>query len=454
MNIRGKFLCVLGCALAILVFPSLVRAQSWTSLTGIHAFPGGRADTALLLTDGRVLVHVTCGTNWFKLTPDNTGSYINGTWSAAGSMQGSHTPLYFASAVLADGRVVAIGGEYNGGGCPNTETNLADIYNPATNTWSVLTPPPFANVGDGQSIVLPNGTFLVAHLFSTAIAALNPTTLTWTLPGVAGKADGNSEEGWTLLPNTNKFLTVDANNGTHSEIYDPTAATWTFAGNTTAAISSNGEVGPSILRPDGTVYQAGSTTHNSIYNVSGGTWTAAPDFPLGVSADGPAALLPSGNVLVVTSGFFTAPSHFYEFTTGNIFTAVPNQGRAGSDPSYVYRFLLLPTGQVLVTDGSSDVEIYTPSSTAPGSPSWRPIVTAFPSTVAPGATYTISGNQFNGLSQAVAYGDDAQAATDYALVQITNTGTGHVFYNKTHDHSTMAVATGGTVVSTSFDANP
>jgi hypothetical protein len=459
MNIGGKYFCALGCALAILAFPSLSHAQSWSSLS--QAFPGTSSDTALLLTDGTVMVHVTCSPNWYKLTPDNTGSYINGTWSAAIPMQAGHGPLYFASAVLADGRLVAVGGEYNGGGCPGADTNLADIYNPTTNTWSALTPPPLANVGDGQSIVLPNGTFLVGHLFSTAIAALNPSTLSWSLPGVAGKADHNSEEGWTLLPNTNKFLTVDANpnNGTHSEIYDPITGTWTFAGNTTAAISSNGgrgivpEVGPAILRPDGTIYQAGATTHNSIYNTSSGTWGTAPDFPFGEIADGPAALLPSGNVLVATSPFFAGPSHFYEFTTGNTFSAVPSHQNAAGDPSFVYRFLLLPTGQVLVTDGSSTVAIYTPASTAPGSPLWRPTVTTFPSSIVAGATYSISGTQFNGLSQAVAYGDDAQAATNYPLVQITNIGTGHVFYNKTHDHSTMAVATGGTVVSSSFDAN-
>jgi len=37
------------------------------------------------------------------------------------------------------------------------------------------------------------------------------------------------------------------------------------------------------------------------------------------------------------------------------------------------------------------------------------------------------------------------------LVRITNNGTGHVFYARTHNHSTMAVATGAAIVSTSFD---
>ena len=44
-----------------------------------------------------------------------------------------------------------------------------------------------------------------------------------------------------------------------------------------------------------------------------------------------------------------------------------------------------------------------------------------------------------------------QTATNYPLVRITNQATGHVFYARTHDHSTMAVATGNAVVSTNFD---
>jgi 1-aminocyclopropane-1-carboxylate deaminase/D-cysteine desulfhydrase-like pyridoxal-dependent ACC family enzyme len=36
-------------------------------------------------------------------------------------------------------------------------------------------------------------------------------------------------------------------------------------------------------------------------------------------------------------------------------------------------------------------------------------------------------------------------------VRITNNATSHVFYARTHDHSTMGVATGNKSVSTNFD---
>ena len=94
-------------------------------------------------------------------------------------------------------------------------------------------------------------------------------------------------------------------------------------------------------------------------------------------------------------------------------------------------------------------EVYTP----PGkpNPAWAPAITTYPHSVTRGSTYKISGTQFNGLSQAQAFGDELTSVTNYPLVRITNKASGHVFYAKTHDHSTMGVATGKTPVSTNFD---
>jgi len=70
--------------------------------------------------------------DWYKLTPDNTGSYVNGTWTQVASLQAGYVPDDFASAVLADGRVVITGGEYNNG--VFTLTNLGAVYDPIANT--------------------------------------------------------------------------------------------------------------------------------------------------------------------------------------------------------------------------------------------------------------------------------------------------------------------------------
>jgi hypothetical protein len=55
------------------------------------------------------------------------------------------------------------------------------------------------------------------------------------------------------------------------------------------------------------------------------------------------------------------------------------------------------------------------------------------------------------MSQGAAYGDDAQAASNYPLVRITNDATGHVVFCRTHNHSSMGVATGALIVTTEFD---
>jgi len=58
-----------------------------------------------LLTDGTVIVS-DCGWfgNWYKLTPDITGSYANGTWTQIATMPVingvQYAPLGNASAVL------------------------------------------------------------------------------------------------------------------------------------------------------------------------------------------------------------------------------------------------------------------------------------------------------------------------------------------------------------------
>jgi PKD repeat protein len=435
-----------------LSFASLAGAQTWTPLTHQPSFA---ASVALLLTDGTVMVQAYESSSWWRLTPDSTGSYINGTWTQLTSLPSGYGPLFFASAVLPDGRVVVEGGEDNSGG--GGEVMTGAIYNPATNSWTTILPPSgVTQIGDAASVILPNGTFMLGPCcFQTTDYLLNPSTLTWTATGSLGKADDNAEEGWTLLPN-GKVLTVDTENGRNSELYNPATGSWSSAGDTTVQLpfpppNSVPEVGPAVLRPDGTVFATGGTSNIAVYDSISGTWSSRTAFQDGLDVvDGPGALLPNGNVLVDTSpGVFTAPSHFFEFDGTNA-NPVSGPGRAGSDPSFVGRMLVLPTGQILFTDGSTDVEIYTASGTYQNA--WRPTISSVPSTVVPGATsYFLSGTQLNGLSQGAMYGDDAQAATNYPLVRITNVATGHVTYAKTHSHSTMGVATGSAVVSTLFD---
>ena len=239
-----------------------------------------------------------------------------------------------------------------------------------------------------------------------------------------------------------------------------TQGPWSAPGSTgvaLAALCSGYEIGPAVLRPNGTVFATGATSNTAIYTLpsygsSLGTWSKGPVFPNGLDvADGPAAILPDGNVLVDTSpGCYQTGSKFFEFNGTITPVAVPAPPNAPNISSFQGRMLVLPTGQILFTDGSSDVEIYTASGTY--NFVWQPTITSYPTNITIGASwYPISGTQFNGLSQGAMYGDDAQSATNYPLVRITNYSTGHVFYMFTHNHSSMGVATAGVNVSTLFD---
>ena len=483
-----------------------VTSGVWTALNNQPSFFASAG--AYLLTDGRVLVEDAQLTDaaWWTLTPDNTGSYINGSWAQVASpgpcpngksvSSTMYAPLYYASAVLADGRFVMIGGEYdynytyvNGSG--EVWTNQGAIYDPVANSWTCIAPPAgWTEIGDAQSAVLSDGTFMIASPFNNQVATLNASTNppTFNAPFIpAGKIGDsfNDEEGWILLPDGDVFTTEVWNSSdatvTPALTYSPVSKVWSSAGiapDPLVLLTKGGttydETGPAMLRPDGTVFASGAVGFNDIYDTVGGTWSSGPSFPtitgtysagscntVGVTeqlvaADAPAALLPDGNVLIAPGPVdsqkaceWVPPTEFFEFDGTNL-TQVAESTVAPQVPSFVGRLLVLPTGQVLYTNSAAYIELYTPAGSP--NPSWAPTIATSPATVSVGGTnYAISGTQFNGLSQASSYGDDFQAATNFPLVRITNNGTGHVFYARTHSHSTMAVATGSATVSTEFD---
>jgi hypothetical protein len=453
---------------------------TWQPLT--NAFPGKKfPDTALLLTDGSVIMHGGCTSTWYRLSPDNTGSYVNGTWTQTANMPTAYKPLYVASQVLPDGRLIVQGGEYNA--CQDAWTNLGALYDPVADKWTAVVPPAgWTMIGDAQSVVLADGTYMIADCCGgtggtgpqAALATINGTSITWTPTG-SGKADDYDEEGWTILPNQT-LLTVDAAldhtlNHSRSEIYTPATGAWTRSGDTVGRIEdpTSYEEGPAVLLPTGRVLQIGANSDgsanaksfSSLYDPLTGTWSKGPALPNVAgdyysAEDAPAALLPSGNVLLQLSpayisncgSAFCAPSHFFEYN-GTGFVQVNEPADAPNIAAFEGRMLVLPTGQIFWSSDSGDVEIYTPK----GKPqdSWRPTITSSPTSAKLGSTNNVvQGTLFNGLSLGASYGDDAQSSTNYPLVRITNIASGHVCYARTHNHATMGISDGGPT-STQFD---
>lgn len=437
-----------GIAALTLTVGAVAPAQKWTPLKN-HA-PGNLA-MAMLLTDGTVLAHETMesgtiGENWYRLTPDINGSYLNGTWTKLASTPG-FSPLYFASAVLPDGRVFTSGGEYNGGN--SVWQNTTKIYNPVSNTWTSIAPPTGFTIGDSECTVLDDGRVMITDIVSTRTAILDPSTLKWTIVAGTGKANVNNEESWVKLPD-GSILTVSCWIDNLAQRFLPASGTWVNAGTTVRnlRLASDAEIGAGVLLPDGRVFWVGGVNATGYYNPATNSWADGPSLPNNdAAADGPAAVLPNGRVLVAGSpGYAVNPTRFYE-VSNNTVTQVVSPPNADISPCFIYSFLNLPSGETLMVD-QSDAYIYTSSGTP--NAAWKPVITSVPGVFGTTQSVSISGRQFNGLGAGTAFGDDVQNATNYPIVRITNVATGHVFYARTFNHSTMAVATGSKIVSTNF----
>jgi hypothetical protein len=446
----------------------------------VYVFCSGNAGPVWLLTDGSLLLNENAGGygthRWWRLTPDSGGNYAGGTWLAAANSNVARK--YFASAVLADGRLIVSGGEYSdaSGSQKQDESTTTEIYDPLTDAWTVLPAPPGATqIGDATCVVLPTGEFFLGEIDNRNTFAFTPGPDTWAARAMKGS--NPSEESWVLMPE-GSVVSVQTRNPPNAEKYIAATDTWVSAGSLPADIveTSSLEIGPGVLMPDGRAFFVGANAGNTAVYTQGatptatGSWAAGPAIPnrpgdsrAQGSKDGPAALMPGGSVLLAVapvdgvSGDYLSPSSFFEYDGVNL-TRVADPPNADC-ATYFGRLLPLPNGQVLwAREDNDDIYVYT--NTAAPQDDWRPVVTSWPSVLVPGSTESVSGLRFNGLSQAQGYGDDYAAATNYPLVRVRNVASGIVRYCRTHDHTvdsasgpitSMGVATGDATVTTRVD---
>ena len=470
---------------------------TWATVSALPTVTSGpfSSDAMILLTDGSVLVHNAGGQEWLRLTPDSSGKYETGSWSSEIDM--INTREYFASGVLSDGRVYAIGGEDSDAG---SDTPLGEIFDPQANggvgAWSAIDKPTpsFDFVrGDCNGSGLADGRVFLGGAtpsgppssWSKRTAIWDPSNNSWLEAGLAfgalsgtDKEDPFEEETWALLPD-GSVLAPAVRDTPGAQRYVPSLDKWVDCkpSPVNLAITSLGgvgvyETGGLIVLPNGSAFAIGGTGQTAVFTpgpnpTDPGSWVQGPSFPVDNSVgalwptltalDSPACLLPNGKV--VTMGGTTSPLDndyfslnpvFLEYDPTSSATTLPPLDAQPSLPignyTWQYYFLLLPTGQLMCSTRSSSLLIYTPDP-ASGSPdpSWKPANISVPTPMVQGHSYTLSGTQINGLSQAVSYGDDGGMATNYPIVRITNTTSGQVVYLRSHNFSTMGVATGTTV---------
>lgn len=301
------------------------------------------------------------------------------TWTLTGNLNVSR--LGPTATVLTDGRVLVAGGEsvINGSG---PGLNSAEIYNPATGTWT-LTPNMTAVHSGAAAVRLTDGRVLLcgsnAGLVQSNICEIyDPISGTWTQTGSMNGARGfQNAVGLVLLANGKVLATAGISGGgptNAAELYDPSTGTWQVTGSLPVSIA-----GPSAtLLPNGQVLVAGGNDNFGVfpnaelYDPSSGLWT--PTGPLNQArAQHIGVLLGNGKVLVAGGriGRFstcctqTATAELYDPGSGT-WTLTSSMSVARDSHQAVF----LNNGQVLVTGGLSaafttvlnTTEIYNPGS--------------------------------------------------------------------------------------------
>jgi hypothetical protein len=457
--------------------------------------PGDFPGTMMLLPNGAAMVQGSSGANgtsprWYSLTPNASGSYVSGTWGSLGSMHVQR--LYFGSVVLPSDQVLVVGGEYSGSSGSQNITNTGEIYSMATNSWSNIANFPQSAFGDDPLTVIAAGPHagdvLGGYIFGPQTYSYSVSGNNWTQRGTKLANDRSDEEGWIQLPggkilSYNVFASPGVNAGTpgSAQVYDPVTDKWTATGSVPVGLTSSNvpgdsnflELGPGLLlpptaaHPQGLVFFVGATgsfsgstytsgAHTALYDPISNTWTAGPNVPVtGYAADdAPGAVLPDGNVLFTgDTPAFNKPSKMFEYNpTANTITDVTATLPAGlvsqlnTVPAFVERMLSLPSGQVLFSDDYN--QLWTLSETGTINSAWRPKIFGIANTGA--GTFTLTGQQLNGMNEGAAYGDDVEMSSNYPIVRLVQTGTGTVYYATTSNWSQLGVQTGTTMVTTNF----
>ena len=402
----------------------------WTAVTqmylgktndGTPAWPG----TAQVLSDGRVLASGPgANTAWYTFAPDAQGSYQNGAWAPAATAPVGR--LFHPGFVLRDGRYWAGGGEYMGGSTTRAENEL---YDPETDTWSVLPDMP-QEIADTPSAILGDGRVLViSHLWTSAntyLLSLDPFP-TWSLAAPWSHDIGDAESNSSLLGDGSVLV-----GSLLFQLYQPQKGAWVDAapppgGAGTFVPPGSDEMGAILVLHDGRAFVLGATNKNAFFTVGGpggaGSWTTAADTPAPYNhGDAPAVVEPNGKVLTVVtndeSGEGYASAVFYEYDP-----AVDTWSLLSTpftfDNAERVTLLALPNGQIWASGPNNPrAWLYTPT----GEPKteWKPSIAGV--AVPTVGSLRVTGVRLNGMTTGADFGDDGKMATNFPIVSFADAG--------------------------------
>lgn len=201
--------------------PALLAAEgTWSPAASMNEARYVHAAAALL--DGRVLVSGGCCSSASAEIYDPATN----RWTSVAPMTVSRH--LHALITLTDGRVLAAGGYSASSGA----TNIVEIYDPAANTWTVVAPMQYGHQ-IARGALLPDGRVLIVG--NHAVSEIyDPARDAWTqVPTARG--------GWydwtalAALPDGRVLAAGGCCSTVATEIFDPAANRWSFAGNLNVA---------------------------------------------------------------------------------------------------------------------------------------------------------------------------------------------------------------------------
>jgi hypothetical protein len=382
-------------------------------------------DPSVLLPGGKILVGDLINSDTFIYEP------AADTWVASGTKVYPDSSDEEGWTMAGDGGIInydlfhsiATGGSY------------AEKYTPSTGTWASISPAdgtangtipqlssPKVGYELGPALRLQDGRIFVVG--ATQYTALyTPSTNTWaagpdisgTLNGIASPFGADDAPG-AMLPNGHLIFAADAG-----------PAGFTSSGNITAG-------SPVITGiPSTAILQQFWSVSDSAGGVPGGAFIVSVDSPSQVSISNPATETIDGDS-ISWGGVFSNPTQLFDFdpeknALSPVSPAIPD-GNLLSQGSYPSRMLILPTGQLLFSDASAQLWVYT--SAGRTDPRLRPIITDVKYNG--GGTFTLTGKQLNGQSAGAAYGDDDQMNSNYPIIRMVSKG-GNVYYARTTNWS-------------------
>ncbi len=218
--------------------------------------------TATLLQNGQVLV-MGGGNSTGGLSSAELYNPATGTWTPTGSMSIARTD--HTATLLHNGQVLVAG---SAGCCGGSS---AELYNPATGTWTTTGSMNFPRYGQLAGLLASGQVLVVCGVDDPGVPPCaaelyNPATGTWAQDGQAGPS---AQRGFSAtLLNNGQVLFSGGTVGTYpakvtvratATLFDPATATSTSTGSMTIPRAFH----TLTLLPDGQVLAAGGETQNT-----------------------------------------------------------------------------------------------------------------------------------------------------------------------------------------------